>query len=255
MRTANMSVVMAVLNGERFLSNSLQSIASQETQPKEIVIVNDGSTDGTENIIAQWRKSLPIITVKNERNKGMAESLNLGVLKASAPIILRLDADDEWLPLHVRLMETAFAINPQAVLVSTRATYVKAGKEVAASPGLLLNDRTIRWRLMWDNPIVHSAAAFRRAEFLRCGGYEDNSFAADYDLWIRLLAYGSYSFMSQETMRYHLHESSMSRISKRDSIAKRADIANKAIQCFSHVNVGIATTAKIAWKLRRLMQL
>lgn len=95
----NISAVIPCYNGERFLKEAVESINSQTYLPKEIVIVNDGSTDGTEDVIESLKEStrVPIISV-NQTNHGVSAARNMGIATAKGEWIAFLDVDDVWSP-------------------------------------------------------------------------------------------------------------------------------------------------------------
>ena len=227
----NTSLVIAVYNGERTLDEAFASVASQTHPIAQVVVVNDGSTDKTSLIIERWKETLPLLVINNVSNLGLANSLNIGVRYATGELVFRLDADDVWCPNHVEVIVELSLSCPQAVLLSSRA-YILNNKGKLAGITSAVMDRNIRAKLFWDNPVVHSAVAFRRRAYNEVGGYIHQSFAVDYDLWIRLLKSGRYAGTTEVTTYYHVLSSSLSRIKKTDSLRVRLSLGLSAVKLF-----------------------
>ena len=94
MKSVSVSVVMSVFNGQAFLVEAIESILGQTFRDFEFVIVDDGSTDGTAEILNRFAKQDERIRILRHSNKGRAESLNVGIGLANGEYIARMDADD-----------------------------------------------------------------------------------------------------------------------------------------------------------------
>ncbi len=88
------SAIIPVFNGEKYLAQALKSIVEQDYQPLEIIVIDDGSTDGSSDIA----KSFPNVGYFYQNNEGVASARNLGIKKSNGELIAFLDADDYWLP-------------------------------------------------------------------------------------------------------------------------------------------------------------
>src|SRR5271165_782188 len=88
------SVVMSVFNGERYLCEALESILDQDFKAFEFIVINDGSTDTSGSVLDSYAKTDGRLRVYRHENKGLVESLNRGCEMARAPYIVRMDADD-----------------------------------------------------------------------------------------------------------------------------------------------------------------
>lgn len=181
------TVLMAVYNGERYLTEAIDSILCQTFQDFEFLIVNDGSSDSTREIILSYDDSR-IRLVDNECNLGLARSLNRGLELAAGQLIARQDADDisepERLAKQVAFMET----HPDVALLGTWYKKIDA-------QGILLGHREkpcdclqIRWSLLFFCPFVHSTVMLRKVAVLSQIGFynEAITYAEDYELWSRI---------------------------------------------------------------------
>ena len=109
------SVIIPVFNGERFLAEAIDSVLVQTLPPKEIIVVDDGSTDRTSAVVSALSATASVpIHASYQENQGPAAARNLGVARASGDMIAFLDADDIWLPDKTAHQLAALAAHPEA---------------------------------------------------------------------------------------------------------------------------------------------
>ena len=231
----NVSVIIPVLNGEKYLERTLISIFNQSFKVYEVVIINDGSIDNSKKIILNWKNKLPIIYYENNRNMGVPFSLRRGISLSKGNIIFRLDCDDEWKKNHVKNIMLLINRNKNSVLFASRAYYKFSNKGVVQKSKILTN-KTIRKDLMWDNPIVHSSVAFRRQDYFRTIGYSNLVCAHDYSLFIELLNIGEFSFSNKLSVNYYVNENSLSRKNLKKSLNERFINQWRALFLFNKEN-------------------
>lgn len=185
------SVVMPVYNGAETIAESLDSIFEQTLQPDEIIVVDDGSTDNTLEILAGYGDAIKVMKTKN---KGHASARNTGMGRAFGEFIAILDADDIWVRDK---LATQVEVCADADVVYTAAQNFGECAHVDSrtfADGICVTGDHL-CPLLLDNFITHSSVLLRREAALSVGGY-DASFrtAPDWDLWLR---------MAQENMRFH----------------------------------------------------
>jgi len=105
------SCVLPVFNGERFVAESLESVFQQSYSPIEIVVVNDGSTDGTKAVLDQYGSRIKVI---DQANAGVTAARIRGIAASSGALIAFLDADDLWLPEKTKMQVEHLAAHPEA---------------------------------------------------------------------------------------------------------------------------------------------
>ncbi len=112
------SVVIPAFNAAAFLDDAMASIAAQTRPPLEVIVIDDGSTDGTSDIAERWRPRLGAVALGVERqdNRGLSVARNHGVLRARGDLVAFLDADDEFLPHHLAALVPAFERHDDLVL-------------------------------------------------------------------------------------------------------------------------------------------
>ena len=193
------SVVMSVYNGARHLAPTIDSILAQTEPDFELVIVDDGSSDATPRILADFQARDPRIRVITQANAGLTRALIAGCAAARAHFIARHDAGDLSSP--GRLETQCRLLEPSAIaFVSCSTAYVGPEDEplwvirptgAAAVPADVLDlDRPAG---LADGPTHHGSVMFRRDAYERAGGYRPQFYyGQDFDLWYRLAALGKF---------------------------------------------------------------
>ena len=189
-RKPSVSVVMSVYNGGPFVRRSVESILSQTFTDFEFIVVDDGSTDTSSEILASCGDPR-VRLLRNTTNIGLTRSLNVGLRAAQGEFVARQDADDVSLPERLASQVAAFGSDRLAALIGTQARHVNVdGRPFdtrewrkCASP------LAIEWQCMFENPFVHTSVMFRRDLVVdQLGGY-DESFRTnqDFELWSRIV--------------------------------------------------------------------
>lgn len=182
------SVIMAVYNGERFLAEAIESILRQTFTDFEFLIMNDGSTDRTQEILEKYRKKDNRIKVFVQENKGLAQSLNFLIKQTKGEYIARMDADDISLPKRLYLQVKYLDQHKEKGVVGT-------GKYEIAPNGLpfksicIPDDHSliINYLKKGINLIPHGSVMIRKNILLKLGEAPYRlRISQDFDLWIRL---------------------------------------------------------------------
>jgi glycosyltransferase involved in cell wall biosynthesis len=208
------TVLMSVRNGERFLRPSVQSVLAQTEKDFEFLIVDDGSTDRTAAILADFARLDRRIRVHTQpENLGLTRSLNAGLRLARASLIARQDADDLSHPERLADQARFMAAHPRVVLLSAGIEGIDAAGENLGPlpPSCPVPDDLIPWMLLFYNYLEgHSVAMFRRDSALAIGGYDEAfTYAQDYELWTRLARTGAVAVLPRILLQLRLHESSL----------------------------------------------
>lgn len=180
------SVLMPVYNGARFLREAMDSVLAQSFLDFEFVIIDDCSTDVTPEILRSYDDSR-IVLLRNEQNLRLPATLNRGLKSCRAPLISRVDADDICLPELLARQVALMGTHPEVGVASTACQYIDEEGRVTSTKRWPVTDDRIRLYMTWDNPMIHSGAMYRRDLVLTVGGYnEDYWCSQDYELWSRL---------------------------------------------------------------------
>lgn len=229
MNSPLVSVVMSVYNSEKYLSDSIESILNQSFSNFEFLIFDDGSTDESKNIIAEYARLDPRIKASySSINQGYVGYLNQGISEAGGKYIARMDSDDISLDnrLHtqVEYLETHLNVN---ALGSSTIRIDSKGKELGLS-SRVENPSDLFWLSFFTNPLSHPTVMFRRDILQKIGGYNaDKLPSEDYDLWTRVLLHGDIGNINEPLLKYREHESSIS-VRKRDMQIRNSNATLKA---------------------------
>ncbi len=200
------SVVMSVFNGQRFLSEAMESILNQTFRDFEFIIINDGSTDGTASILDSYARSDPRVHVYPQENKGLIESLNRGCGLARGKYVARMDADD--ITLKDRLMQQIAFMEKHAgvgVLGSAVELVDEMGRRLRTER-YPLDHAGIMSALAYRSPFTHPAVVLRKNVFVSVGGYRSVFVGAeDYDLWLRMAERCELANLEAVLLKYRLH--------------------------------------------------
>jgi glycosyltransferase involved in cell wall biosynthesis len=242
------TVVIPAYNAQSSIERALQSLAMQLLSVDEIIVVDDGSSDRTVEIVQSWQNRLPLLLLRNSANCGIGASLRRGVEAASGDWVLRLDADDRWLPGHVQALVAAIN-QPGVCLVTSPAFLVNdAGERFRVTEQV--QDEDVRKRLMWDNPLIHSATGFERDAYRAVGGYRQGIRWEDYDLWIRLLAVGRLGAAEFPGIEYTVSNTSLSRTRRSVSLNARWQCQRQAIAKFWRLHPFAAAQSLVLGAIR-----
>ncbi|MDH3669858.1 MAG: glycosyltransferase [Gammaproteobacteria bacterium] len=182
----NISVIIPTHNRARLLERALQSVLGQAKPAREIIVVDDGSDDGTAEIM---RARLPQIHCIWQRTRGVANARNRGIEAASGDWLAFLDSDDEWLPRKLASQEEMLAANPQCKICHTDEIWIRNGKRVNAMKKHAKAGGFIFERCLPLCVVSPSSALIHRSVFDEVGLFNENLPAGeDYDLWLRICA-------------------------------------------------------------------
>jgi glycosyltransferase involved in cell wall biosynthesis len=212
------SVVMAVYNGAQFLSEAIQSILVQTFTDFEFIIINDGSTDNSLDILNSF-KDPRIRIISNERNSGLVYSLNLGLTEAKAELIARFDADDISLPSRLEKQVAYMFKHPEMAICSSRIQLMDMyGNPNGFWAEDLLADTPDKIRKVMPNTncIAHPAVMMRASIIKRFLYKEDFRLSEDWGLWLELLASGHrIGKINEPLVYYRVHQTSFTQTANR----------------------------------------
>ncbi len=180
---STVSVVVPTFNRRELVASALASVRAQTRPADEVLLVDDGSTDGT---AAMVEERFPEVRLLRQENAGVSAARNRGVRAAKGRWVAFLDSDDEWLPAKLERQLAALAADPESRLCHTEEIWIRNG--VRVNPGRRhqkAGGRIFR-RCLPLCAISPSAALIERATLLELGLFdEDLPACEDYDLWLR----------------------------------------------------------------------
>jgi glycosyltransferase involved in cell wall biosynthesis len=180
------TVVMTVYNGLPFVEEAVDSILSQDFDDFELVVVDDGSTDGTADVLA--RRGDPRLHLHRRPHQGRVAALNHALGLARGRYVANLDADDVALPGRLALPVRFLDQHPEVAAVGAGVEPCVGCAGARPPRRLPRSDRAIRWSMLLRNPMFHSSVTFRRSVLEELGGYDPayTDLLDDADLLLRL---------------------------------------------------------------------
>jgi GT2 family glycosyltransferase len=203
--TPKVSVLMSVLNGREFLRPAVESILAQTFGDFEFIIIDNASTDDTPTILDSYLDQR-IVRLRNDRVLSLTQSLNKGLTIARGEYVARLDADDIAAPERLSRQADFLARNPDVLLVGSSARVIDERGQARGAINPPTARADIYNALAYSNPIVHSAAMFRREAAAALGGYPDAYvYAQDMALWLRLAQRGALGMVAEPLVDLREH--------------------------------------------------
>jgi len=202
---------MPVYNGERFLAEALESILGQTFREFEFVIVDDGSTDASPAILADYASRDSQIRVIRQANAGIVAALNRGLRECRAPLVARMDADDVSLPERFAAQAEYLTNHPDVVAIGTAFQLMSDSGTLGPVIRHPVAPKDVACGLRTANRIAHPSVMMRRDAVLALGGYRESfRHAEDYDLWARLSVVYKLANHPECLLRYRIHAGQIS---------------------------------------------
>ncbi len=216
------SVVMPAYNAAEHISESIQSILDQTLNNFELIIVDDSSTDSTAQIIEKFVDNR-IRLIRNDRNEGVASSLNKGIAAAKGEFIARMDADDISVAHRLKLQVEFLRQHPSIALCGGSLKTFGAKEELWECP---TDPDRLACRMLFKCEVAHPTVIMRK-NVLDKYGFRYSSemdFAEDYDLWIRILAVAQIANLPETLLLYRVHPKSISQNRRQEQRLKEGII-------------------------------
>jgi glycosyltransferase involved in cell wall biosynthesis len=203
------TVLMPAYNAELYIKEAVESILNQTFRNFEFLIINDGSTDKTLAILQSFNDSR--IRIINQENKGLIDTLNLGIGEAKADIVARMDADDVSYPQRLERQLAFFKKHPDYVLQGSEADIIdKDGEFVYKLTPAGFDDDNVRAEVDKECPFIHPSVMFRKEAVLRAGGYPKNALTfEDHLLWKKMLSFGKVQNLKEVLVAYRFNPGSV----------------------------------------------
>ncbi len=205
------SVVLPTFNREKLIARSISSILNQTYKNFELIVVDDGSTDNTEQVVRAIHDPR-IIYIKNE-HRGGAAARNTGIQAARGAYIAFQDSDDEWFPSKLEKQLDVFmsAANTIGVVYTGFWKLMKDGKKVYFPPeNIKQKEGDLYAELLWGNFITNQAAMVRKECFERVGGYDESLPGMhEWDLWLRMATRYEFAYIAEPLVQTYFTQDSI----------------------------------------------
>jgi glycosyltransferase involved in cell wall biosynthesis len=234
MAAVRVSVLLPVRNAVRTVDAAMRSIVNQTEGAWELIGVDDGSTDGSGEKLKEWARRDSRVRIIQGEGQGVVRALNRGHAECSAPLVARMDADDESHPERLALQLAALEADPTLTGVGAGVEIFREDRPVSPNMlsyarwmGGLRTPEDVRRERFIESPLCQPAVMMRKAALEDAGGYREGDFPEDYELWLRLLSKGArFKNLPEVLLRWRDQESRLTRDDPR--FRRRAHLALKA---------------------------
>lgn len=182
------SVVIPTYNRKDLLKRALDSVVRQTTRCAEIIVIDDGSTDNTHELLSQYRDTCRVqIIICSQQNKGPAAARNVGISKASQPLIAFLDSDDHWYKRKIQLQYEQMRKKPGFLISHTKEKWLRNGLHLNQKKIHIPRNGDIYDHCLSLCAVGMSTVMVRKDLFSEVGCFDDSlQCCEDYDLWLRV---------------------------------------------------------------------
>jgi glycosyltransferase involved in cell wall biosynthesis len=215
-RTPTISALMPVYNAARYLAEAIDSILAQTWTDFELIILNDGSTDGSGKILQRYAQQDDRIKLSSRNpggrtNRGIPKTRNELLAQASGEFIAVVDADDVSLPDRFARQLAFLRLHPDILCVGSDLNWIDQQNRPLGHCKMPQSNREIQALLLGGISMLHHPSALvRRSALLQVGGYDETMVAsADLDLWLRLGEIGQLANLPETLLNHRLHSQSI----------------------------------------------
>ncbi len=215
-----LSILLSVHNGKRYVREAIQSILTQTYRDFEFLIVDDGSTDGSSEILDEMAKTdARVRIIKNETNLGLTKSLNRALRQAQGIYVARMDGDDVARPERLKKQIAFLEAHQEIAMIGTAYEWIDENGNVIGQKKVAIDPDELHRMLIRTNPFLHGSIMIRKEILDRAGGYDERyNKAQDYDLWLRLSKTCKFANLPEVLMQKRMTKNMISFKNEREQI-------------------------------------
>lgn len=239
--SSTVDVVIPAYNAETFITKTLESVAKQSYSIQSVIVVNDGSTDGTQACVNQFAQSFPHLNIIliNQENTGLSAARNAGIRNCRADYIALLDADDLWNPEKLSNQVKLFSNSPMNHLGVVYCAYLLINEQdqlLPSTPKSVIAPKlrgNVHHKLLLGNFISGSGSSvlIKRSVFDEIGLFDEDLRACeDWDMWIRIAKKYQFDFTHDPLVSIRVHQNNMQKDTMR-MLSAELMVLNKFIEC------------------------
>ena len=200
------SVVLPVFNAEPYLGDAVESLLGQTLRDFELIVIDDGSTDGSRGILEGFAARDNRVRLVVRENRGLAATLNEGIQRTGADSVAIMNADDVALPERLAKQADFLDAYPGIAAVGSQIRLMRHDGRLGPTTSLPTSPAQVCTFLRKASPLAHPVVMFRRQAVLAVGGYRPQMEPAeDYDLWLRLAEHHDLANLPDVLLYYRLH--------------------------------------------------
>lgn len=246
------SVILPVYNAGEFLKEAIESLLAQTFADFELIAIDDGSTDTSPALLADFAKKDNRLHIHTQPNHGVAKALNTGLQLAEGKYVARMDADDISHPERFQKQIDFLEAHPETGLLGSAAAMIDANGRIQGTLDYPLTHFALQWSLCFYNPIIHPSIMVLRETLLAAGGYRpDRPQAEDYDLFARLSLVTRLANLPERLLYLRKHGQNITLQNSAVHLETSAAISREMIRSISGQVVPICPL-ELAWKPRRV---
>lgn len=242
------SIVIPVHNGERYVKEALDSCINQTYYPLEIIVVDDGSTDGTLEILKEYeKKDNRLRAISVSKQNGLGNVINIGIRQSRGKYIARMDADDVMYPTRLEKQVEYLESNQGCVAVGGQIDIIDENGKITGHREYALNDKDIKRNMFLFMPFAHPAVMLRRSSVEEVGLYPENMWKVeDVKFFFLLGQEGTYHNLPDTVLKYRMTFDTESQSKMVDHFKKTNEVRRWAIK---ELNIKPSVGQYIKWKV------
>ena len=210
------SVLMPIYNAQEFLKEAIDSILNQTFRDFELLLINDGSTDKSKDIIENYRDDKRV-RIFHKKNEGITKTLNFGLAQSFGRYIARMDADDISMPERLQLQVDYLDNHRNVGLLGTRFKAFNINGEFIENLDVELTNEELQKKILESCRFGHPTVMMRRSVLEAVGVYDESAWAytvEDYDLWLRIAEKFEIANLPQYLLHYRVNPNSITQSKK-----------------------------------------
>lgn len=229
-REPRVSAIITAYNGAAYVADAIESILAQSRRVDEIVVIDDGSTDNTSDIVARY-EPYGVRCIRQE-NRGLPSARNRGIRETSGELIAFLDCDDVWLKEKNALQVAYLLAHPDVALVAGHVWWWDPIADKRWLGRLGTNASRVRRELLVDNCVGNASGVLLRRSVLERSGTFDPSevWAEDWELWMRIAAHGKIGFIDRPLIVYRVVPTGLTHQRRADRVEGYFQLSRRAIE-------------------------
>lgn len=233
------TVFMAAFNGEAYIEKAIQSVLNQSFTDFELLIINDGSTDRTVDIVRQFTDPR-VRLVHNDSNQGLTFTRNRGIEEAKGTYIAILDCDDIAMPDRLKAQTVFLGSHPEIAMCGGQGIMINTHGIQVGNLNVLAGHKNMSPELAFQNIFINSTLMIKRSAMIEAGGYRDYSPAEDYDLSYRISLRHPVANLNEVLVAYRIHGNNISTVQDKKAVSAVLRIIENI-----HTNLGIPTNENL----------
>jgi glycosyltransferase involved in cell wall biosynthesis len=229
-KTVNVSIVAANYNNGRYLDDFFNSIRASTVLPKELILIDDGSSDNSLSIIGKYSELPYLKLIRFKKNRGFCHALNSGIEAATGKYILRIDPDDIMLKNRIALQFGFLEKNREVDVLGSNVIYFndKTGKELMISNFPEHHNEIAKEYRKGDHGVQHPAVMVKSSVFKQYKYNQENVLAEDYEIFARMIKNGhKFANIKKPLVKMRIHAESAGSNIKFQTIKKTFELRDE----------------------------